>query len=284
MIDADIFWAIHPLAANKFSQSFGAFMRQLQISGPKAGPAEEAARDGLPIAVTGGVAVIPVMGAMFRRAPSWARSYGITGTESIKQALQTALADDDVHSILLRVDSPGGSVSGIRELAQVIAAAEKPVIAQVEGMAASAAYFVASQADKILVGPGDLVGSIGVRIMLYDYSKAFEEAGIKAIPVDTGEFKSAGAMGTEITEAQLADFQRTVDYYYDDFVAAVSTGRSMKEQDVRDVGDGRMYSPEEAMSSGLVDGISTIEKTLNEMRSSAPKGRSTQTARARLRL
>jgi len=279
----DLYWAIHPHAMQEFPQQYAAYWQYCAEHGIEDGPAEDAQRDGLPIRVTNGIAVIPVMGGMIRRAGPIARMFGIAGTDGLRLAIESALADEDVNSIVLRVDSPGGSVSGLDQLGDVINAADKPVIAQVEGMAASAAYYVASQADRIMAGRTDLVGSIGTRIMLYDFSAAFEEAGIKPIPIDTGEYKSAGAMGTEITENQQEDFRRLVDFYFKDFIQVVARGRGITESAVQEVADGRLYTPEEAIESGLIDGVATLEKTLAEQRLNQ-QGRATDSARARLRL
>lgn len=284
MIYSDLIWSIHPAHAQTLGSRLTAYLQRLdavQISG---GPAEDAERAGLPIQTVKATAIIPIMGPIMRRAGFYGRMFGLTGSEDVRLAVQHALADPDIETILLRVDSPGGSVSGIAELVDVIAAADKPVIAQVEGMAASAAYWIASQADSIKVGRMDLVGSIGARLMLYDYSKAFEDAGIEAVPIDTGEFKSAGAMGTVITDEQRADFQRLIDAAFDDFVADVAAGRDLTEKAVRAVGDGRLFTAQEAIASSLVDGISTIEQTLAEIESSRPSRNSARAARNRIEL
>lgn len=278
----DQIWSINPQSAQDAMARVSAYFNYCASHGIEDGPADTAARDGLPIRVSQGVAVIPMMGPMMRRAGPMARVFGITGTDSTRLAIEVALTDEAVERILLRVDSPGGSVSGLDQLGDVVSSADKPIVAQVEGMAASAAYYVAAQTDRIMVGRTDLVGSIGTRIMLYDFSKMFENEGIEPVPIDTGEYKSAGAMGTEITEAQRDDFQRIVDFYYEDFVRAVSRGRSMTESAVKDAGDGRMFPPEEAIELGLIDGIASLERTLNEMRSQ--QSRSTDSARARMRI
>lgn len=279
----DLYWNIHPQAAQDAMSRVSAYYSYCATHGIEDGPADTAARDGLPIRVTQGVAVIPMMGPMMRRAGPMARIFGIAGTDSTRLAIEVALADESVERILLRMDSPGGSVSGLDQLGDVVNNADKPIVAQVEGMAASAAYYVAAQTDRIMVGRTDLVGSIGTRIMLYDFSKAFEEAGIEPVPIDTGEFKSAGAMGTEITEAQRADFQRIVDFYFEDFVRAVSRGRNMTEAAVKDAADGRMFTPEEAIELSLIDGIAGLERTLNELRGQS-QTRRTESARARLQI
>ena len=251
-------------------------------AGVFAGPADDAERAGLPIRVVGTVAVIPMMGPMFRRVGYYGRLMGLCGTDMVRAAVAMAEADPDIETILLHLDSPGGSVSGLAELGDTLQRAQTSVVAQVSGMAASAAYYVAAHADRIVVGPGDLVGSIGTRTMLYDYSQMFEQDGIRAIAVDTGEFKSAGAPGLPITDAQVADFQRVVDFYYDDFVARAASGRGMSEEDVRSAGDGRMFTPPEALSMGLIDAVATLEDTMAGLK--PRRERSTAAARARLRI
>lgn len=282
MISNDTYWSIHSQSAHDAATKIAAYLQFLSNKGVGEGPAGEAQLEGLPITVVDRIAIIPMMGPMIRRAGPIAMMFGIVGTDQIRVAVESAGQDPEIDHILLRIDSPGGSVSGLAELADAIHSIDKPVTAQVEGMAASAAYYTASQADRILVGRNDLVGSIGTRILLYDWSQYFEEAGIKAIPIDTGPFKSAGALGTEITEEQQADFQRIVDFYFDDFLAVVQRGRGMSEEQVRSVADGRVFTPAECLESGLIDGVATFEQTLTELRGQSQSGRSTQAARARL--
>jgi protease-4 len=119
--------------------------------------------------------------------------------------------------------------------------------------------------------------------MLYDFSKLFENEGIEAVPIDTGEFKSAGAMGTEITERQREDFQRIVDRYFDGFVEAIMRGRDMTEASVREVADGRMFVGQEGVDLGLVDGIQTLRETLSNLSAQRRQGNSRRAA-ARVRL
>lgn len=211
----------------------------------------------------GDVAVVEILGPL-TKAPSWwsafidSRSY-----QGIQKALQAALASD-ATSIMLRVDSPGGSTDGLAEAGDAIFAArsDKPVFAFVEGMAASAAYYLASQASKIYAQRMDLVGSIGTRLMLYDFSKLFEKEGIRAIPIDTGEFKSAGAQGTEVTDRQIEYFQGIVDGYFKDFLSAIKRGRGMTTEQLEAVADGRVFLAKDAVGLGLIDGIGTKKTVL----------------------
>lgn len=230
---------------------------------PAAGPATDAARDGLPMQVGGGVALIDVTGPLLKDA-GWLSYFGFGSTRDIRRAVEAAAADDDVETIVLRIDSPGGTTDGIAEVTDAVAAAARgmPVVAQVDGMAASAAYWIASQATTIVAQRMDMVGSIGVRMLLYDFSQAFANEGVEAVPIDTGPFKSAGAVGTEITEEQRADFQRVVDAYMDAFRTAVMAGRSMSADAFAAVADGRLFTAAEALSLGLIDRVGTVEDTL----------------------
>lgn len=283
MFDRHLPWAIAESAAPDAARSVASYMsycaeHQEEL---QAGIADDAQRDGLPIRVMDNLAVVPVMGPMIRRAGPMARYFGIAGTDSIRLAIESADRDPDVSEILLRVDSPGGSASGLDQLGDAIARAETHVVVQVEGTAASAAYYIASQADEIYVGRGDLVGSIGVRMLAVDDSNFYEEMGVRFIPIDTGEHKSAGAQGVPITEEQIAHWQHIVDFYYADFLSMVGNGRGRTVEQVRQVADGRMFTPSEAQAAGLIDGIATLEETLGKLRQRI--GRSTQSARARLR-
>lgn len=224
--------------------------------------------------VVGDVAIIPLQGPMLKFAGILER-YGFTSSRRVQWAIERAAADPKVEKILLWIDSPGGSVDGLAELGDAVrqAAKVKEVIAQVDGMAASAAYYAAAQATRILMGRTDMVGSIGTRLMLYDFSAAFEKAGIKAIPIDTGKYKSAGAPGTAITEDQRADFQRVVDTYFADFRGVVSRGRKLPSFALDEIADGRVFIGREAIIRRLADGIATMDQTLAHLRRNSPEAR-----------
>jgi len=273
-------WAIEPMAFQALLQQIQAVMPRIDVS---AGFTEDAERSGLPITKTGSIALISLKGPMVKEA-NWLTSYfGMASTRATQLAVRAAVADEDVETIIVHAGTPGGSVDGLAELGDEIAEAVKvkPVIAQVDGMVASAGFYAISQATEIRAGRMDLIGSIGTRMMFYDYSKAFEIAGIKAVPIDTGEFKSAGVMGAEITEGQRKEFQRIVDGYFDDFKAMVINGRGIATNQLDEYADGRMFFAQESVAMGLIDKISTLENTIYELRQSAkPRGRSSQAARA----
>jgi len=217
----------------------------------------------------GRVAVIDVSGVMYKRS-----------TSVLRTAVANAAADTNVKAILLHVDSPGGSVSGLVELADAIASAAKSKIvwAYNSELMASAAYFTSSQAQKIFTSKSSLTGSIGTRLFILDASQLFSNIGLKAIPIDTGKYKSAGALGTELTEEQKSYFQSIVDSFQAEFTSAVQRGRSFGPDQLAAVSDGRVFPAAEAMQLGLVDGVQTFEHTLSQLTAlvadkQSPKGK-----------
>ncbi len=273
-----LYWAMEPGAFEQFN----ALLARL----PAQGPVDDAARKGLRVRRVNNVAIITLAGVMVKDADDFEIEYmGAASTTAFKQAVESARRDSEITKVVLLIDSPGGSVAALAAAGDAVAAlaAEKETVVQVEGQMASAAYYVGSQATRIVANRMDLIGSIGTRIMLYDQSKRFEEAGIKAIAVDTGIHKSAGARGTEITEEQIAEFQRIVDGFNADFLQMVSRGRGMDMDALKTVADGRMYFATDAVSNGLIDGVQSLDQTLAQLLE-PNTAQTTTAARNRVRL
>jgi len=217
------------------------------------------------VRVVDDVAILTIDGPMTKRESIFQILFGGASYFSIEAALDAARENDAISSAVLWADSPGGEVDGIQTAADAIDrfAAAKPIVTHVEGMAASAMYYLAARTNKIFTEKTlTLVGSIGTRMMLTDLSEAFKQAGLKAIPIDTGFMKSAGADGTEITDKQKAEFQRIVDRFFDEFVAAVADGRGMSLAAVRALADGRVFFAEDGLKNGLVDGVQSLATTV----------------------
>ncbi|QDU82671.1 Putative signal peptide peptidase SppA [Polystyrenella longa] len=233
--------------------------------GEQAAEPNAAVRSDFPVH-KGGIAQVTISGTMMKFSSSMSSS---TSTVRARRQIRAAANDEEVQAILLSIDSPGGTVSGTKDLADDIAAAakRKPVYAFIEDLGASAAYWVASQATKVYSNETALVGSIGVFSTIYDYSKQAEELGIKVHVVRAGQHKGAGVPGTEVTEEQLAEWQSIVDTYYDHFVNAVATGRAMNASQARQLADGRVHIGKAAHDLGLTDGVRTYDEVLAEMRS-----------------
>lgn len=252
------FWAIH--------SPFQATLETMIQRAITAGPVDDAARYGLPVRKVNGTALISTVGPIVKEA-GWLSFWGFAGTREAQASLLSADADPDIENIVWLMDTPGGSTDGLEELAQVVSGLKKPVTVFVDGLIASAGYYVGSQADAIYAAPRSLIGSIGTRMMLVDTSKYYADKGIKFIPIDTGEHKSAGADGVEITESQIKEFQRIVDGFNQYFINAVSKGRKLPKETVKEYADGRVFFAEEAIDMGLIDGVTTLSSILSAKKS-----------------
>lgn len=210
-----------------------------------------------------GSAIIQINGPMTKGENLWTMFGFATSTLAVRAALRDAVADSDVKSIMLLIDSPGGEVSGTDELAEDVRAANraKPVHAFVDDLGASAAMWVASQAETITSNRMAMVGSIGVYTVVVDASEAFEAQGVKVHVVSTGDFKG-GAFGAPVSEAQLAEVQKRVDSINVEFKAAVKRGRGMKAAALDKIADGRVFMSAEAKELGLIDSVGSFEKAL----------------------
>lgn len=235
---------------------------------------------------SGNVAVIAISGMMMKNPSAIERFYlGAIDTQEIIAQVNAAAADNSISGIVLNISSPGGTVSGTPELANTVQAAckKKAVMAYVDDLCASAAYWVAAQTQGIYTSKQAVVGSIGVRMAMYDTSKAYEQAGVKVIPIDTGKFKSAGMAGTEVTDEQIQMYQDIVDAHFRDFKSAVMSGRGMDESAFANVQDAQLFHASKAKSVGLIDGISSLADVIKQA-GKRPSGRSTQTSHERLKL
>ncbi len=219
----------------------------------------------LPYARRGAIAVVDLVGPM-TKYPAW---FGALedGTLGVRRAIRTAAADPEVDGILLRVDSPGGTVAGTDDLADDVfrAAKIKPLIAYIEDLGASAAYYVASQAGRVYANASALVGSIGTYLIVEDWSQAADAQGVKVHVLRAGDFKGAGTVGTEVTEAQLADFQRIVNEVNEQFLRAVVRGRPELGSTIRQVADGRVHSAPNALHLRLIDEIVSLDGAFSRL-------------------
>lgn len=213
-----------------------------------------------------GVAVIHLSGPMMKYASSLS---GGCSTIRLRREIRQAAADAAVLGILLMVDSPGGTVAGTHDLAAEVARAaeKKPLHAYIEDLGASAAYWVASQAARITAGPTTMVGSIGTFAVIQDLSGAAEKLGVKVHVLRAGEFKGAGTRGTEVTDEQLAEWQRIVNELNEHFVKGVAAGRKLSIDAVRSLADGRIHIGQAAVGMRLIDAVGDFQAAMDAMRS-----------------
>jgi len=217
---------------------------------------------------TGAVAVLPLYGVIAQRMGMLTESSGGTSTEQFARQFRAALADSQVGAIVLDVDSPGGTVNGVEELSAEIHAArgQKPIVAVANSLAASAAYWIASAADELVVTPSGEVGSIGVLAAHEDDSAYFEREGIKTTLVSAGKYKVEGNPYEPLSDEARAYLQERVNDYYDMFVRAVARNRGAGAQEVRNgYGEGRVVGAKQAKALGMVDRIGTLDETVERL-------------------
>lgn len=226
-----------------------------------------------------GVATLFISGPMTKKTQSFSSG---TSTVRMRRQVRQAAADPDVTSILLVIDSPGGQVSGTKELADDVAAAaaRKQVVAYIEDLGASAAVWVAAQANAIYANETAFIGSIGTYLAVEDLSGLAKKTGIKVHVLSTGPYKGAGYPGARITPAHLAHWQQQVDQINESFLAAVAQGRGLSADYTQALADGRTHIARDAESIGLIDGVRPLESVISDLqrgirlsrKSVAPKG------------
>ena len=222
-----------------------------------------------------GVAVISLEGVLAKRANLFSKISGGTSTQVVGSQLQEALNDESVRAIVFAVDSPGGAVDGTQQLGDAIFAARgrKPMVAHVDGMCASAAYWIASACDSILIdGDTTAVGSIGVICTHTDKSMQAAQAGVRVTEIKAGKFKAAGSSNGPLGTAESI-IQAQVDHTYAVFLGAVARNRGVNVEDVQtDMADGRVFLGRSAIDAGLVDGVSTLAQAVAEALAGASEG------------
>lgn len=232
-----------------------------QLSSPEAATRLVPARRSV-----GSVAVIPLAGYLTPKPTLFSILFGGTSVEAFAREVVAALNDPTIGAVVLDVDSPGGEVYGVSEAAAAIRAARggKPLIAVVNHMAASAAYWLASQADEIVSTPSGMSGSIGAFVAYLDQSAAMEKAGVKVEVIKHGRRKAEGVASGPLSQEAIDGLQATVDYFGQLFEADVAKGRTNGARRVgveavrKDYGEGALMTADKAMASGLVDRIGTL--------------------------
>lgn len=221
----------------------------------------------------GQVAVLPISGTISHRMGMMSEISGGTSTERFTQWLRAAVNDPTVKAIVLDINSPGGTVDGVPELADEIYNANKvkPVTAVANSQAASAAYWLGSQAKEFVVIPSGEAGSIGVFGAHEDMSQALANAGVKVSLISAGKYKTEGNPFEPLSEEARGALQDSVNGYYDMFTKAVARGRNTDPQSVKDgFGQGRMVPANKAVKMGMADRVATMDQTLARLGAKTP--------------
>jgi signal peptide peptidase SppA len=228
----------HRVLAEKFG--FTDMLAQLFGEVPKAYIAED------------GTGVIPIAGVIGKSLSPLEKMTGAVDVSDISDTIDEYAMNPQVTRIAFQVSSPGGTVTGVEELANKVRNIAKPTMSYTDTEMASAAYWVAAAADKVVASPSSTVGSVGVYMVVADYSEAAKAEGIKMIVIKAGQHKAIGVPGAEVTDAHQAHLQEGVDEIHADFKAAVLKTRKMvKAEDM----EGQVFSGKQAAQRGLVTGL-----------------------------
>lgn len=214
--------------------------RYTQISGPESGPA---------------VAVLDVVGPIVSGATSAFETRAVTASGDLVPLVRRAAANPDVAALVLRLNSPGGSVVGSDEIYHALRDTQKPVVAFLQEVAASGAYYISMAAGHVVANPNSLTGSIGVIGQFPNAEALMEKIGVQVTTIKSGASKDLGNPFRAMSDAEQAIFQDIVDETYGRFVDIVARGRNLPAEQVRKLADGRIYTGQKALEVGLVDAL-----------------------------
>lgn len=258
-------WAIEPARLEGLVEA----VRSIDLNAARAAAADGPSDGSGYELLVGGIALISLAGPLTKYTTSFQSVLGGSSTLLARNAVRQASRDPQVRGIMLKIDSPGGTVAGTGDLADAVRAANsrKPVHAYIEDQAGSAAFYIASAAGRVSANPTGWVGGIGCFARLEDTSGAAAAAGVKVHIVSSGGVKGGGAAGAPITEEALAEAQRVIDEMAGQFVAAVAKGRGIPIGRVRELADGRMHVAAQAQGLGLIDAVGSWDDALKALRS-----------------
>jgi signal peptide peptidase SppA len=217
--------------------------------------------------VVNGIAIIQVRGPISKYPHSYMDGLGGTASTRTRQAVRAASRDGAAQAILLILDTPGGTVAGLDDLARDVADAkrQKSVYAYCEDMCCSAGYWIASQCQRIYANHTALIGCLGVLCLVYDTSGAYAKEGTQvfAITSDGSEvFKPEGHDGVPITPEREADLKREANEVNAHFLAAVQNGRGFTAEETKTLFDGRSFVGSNAQQLGLIDEVVSIDAAI----------------------
>jgi protease IV len=192
----------------------------------------------------------------------------ILSPKSTVDQLKKYADDDSVKAIILHVNSPGGGVAAseeiYREVKRIRDEKKKRIVAAIESVGASGAYYVSSATNKIYADEGSIVGSIGVISEWVNYGDLLHWAKLKAIVMKAGEFKDTGNPTREMTPSEQQYLQGLIDNMHSQFIQAVADGRKMKYQDVKVIADGKVWTGQQAASMKLIDQVADFQAAVKD--------------------
>jgi len=221
-----------------------------------------------PYCLDNGICVLPVYGTIAKKMNLFTMISGGTSAELLMRDIQVAMEDKEVKGLLFDIDSPGGSVDGPFDVAELIHSYRgvKPMVSYANGQMTSAAYMIGSAADEIVSNSVSRVGSIGVLAAHYDYSKQQEQMGVKKTYLYSGKYKAMGHDSAPLDDQSRKYIQERLDHYYTMFVDMVAQNRGVeKEKVLGDMAEGKIFIGQKALDVGLIDRIGSFGHAVDRL-------------------
>ncbi len=226
------------------------------------------------------VMVLGFLGSLLSRLPVGDRvavikvKGAIIEPDRIVSKIQKAKEDKSVKALVLRVDSPGGSVGASQEIYRALEdfkSSGKPLVVSMGNVAASGGYYISAPADLIFANPGTITGSIGVIVQHTEIKDLLEKLGIRTTAIKTGKFKDTLSPFRDLTPEEKEYLQKTIEDAYEQFLQAILKYRSKKisEQKLREIADGRVFTGRVAKELGLVDELGNLQDAINRAKQMA---------------
>ena len=187
----------------------------------------------------------------------------VINPDQVREQLNRAERDAAVKAIVIRVESPGGTVAACQEILNAMEKVTKPIVISMGETAASGGYYISMKADKIVALPGTLTGSIGVISQIPNIQGLYDKLGIKIETFKGGKYKDMYGGTRELTPEEKQIMQEMTDLYYDQFVKVVAEGRNLDENRVRELATGQLYPGTQAKELGLVDELGGLQAAID---------------------
>jgi protease-4 len=214
--------------------------------------------------ITGKIAIIDIDGLLANKRKRGLVRTGENPVSLFIEKLDKAAKDESVKAVVLRINSPGGTVAAsdimYHHLRRFKLRTGKPVIACLLGLGCSGAYHLACGCDGIIAQPSCVTGSIGTILQTFSVAGTMQKIGVKAVTIKSGQLKDMGSPLRDLGDGEREVLQGIIDHFYQQFLKVVEDSRSIDRQKLKELADGRVFTAEQALEEGLIDRIGYLEE------------------------
>jgi len=218
------------------------------------------------------VALIDVDGLILNRRSGSLFGGGENPVSMFREKLDKARNDRKVRAVVLRINSPGGTVAATESMYRMLERFKqsgKPVIACITDVGASGGYYLACGARTIVCQPASITGSVGVVVQTVSFTGTMKLLGIRSEAIASGKLKTMGSPLKDMTDQEREVFRSIVNQFFDRFVEVVAAGRKLSPEKVQELADGRVYTGTQAAELGLVDRLGFLQDAIDQAKAAA---------------